>query len=446
MVAVLLAALICNGAWAELLLPMAERLAQSTEPGIGAHEERARALREEATAALSWPDPQVYAGILNLPLVHLDREREPLTQVQLGLRQAFPRAGERQAHSAGWQARADEMSATAALRRLRVVRELRLAWLDWLYQEAKRELLERTLTVEEDSANALVSAYSSGFSGQAAVQRARAAPVELRELLLAAEQESQAAQARVAQWLPIANPQGGPWRLSAEWPTWTEPIPADELRAGVAGHPQVQVAQARIATAAAGIEVAESQFQPSFSLEATYGLRSGGDPLGRPRTDLGSVRVTMDLPIFTSRRQQPRLRSAMAQSAAANADEQALLREVFALIATQSIHYQQLGERLQLYQNDLIPLRQRQVAASAEAYRNASAGVADYLDSRRLYLDTQLEALRLHRERDISRIELAYLGMEEHLMDETVTSRDWEDGSVDHGALASGDGVMAEEQ
>ena len=67
------------------------RLALENDPAISATRARARALSDEAVANGQLPDPKLRTGLYNLPVDDFDIDREPTTQLRLGVVQAFPR-------------------------------------------------------------------------------------------------------------------------------------------------------------------------------------------------------------------------------------------------------------------------------------------------------------------------------------------------------------------
>ena len=76
---------------ASLDLPAAETMALERDARLAGLAERRQALQEDAVAAAQLPDPQLRFGALNLPTDSFAVDQEPMTQIQLGLRQQFPR-------------------------------------------------------------------------------------------------------------------------------------------------------------------------------------------------------------------------------------------------------------------------------------------------------------------------------------------------------------------
>ena len=74
-------------------LPTAQTIALSENPGIAEMQERYQALREVVPQQGSLPDPVVSLGAMNFPSDEFVRNQEPMTQLQVGVSQAFPFPG-----------------------------------------------------------------------------------------------------------------------------------------------------------------------------------------------------------------------------------------------------------------------------------------------------------------------------------------------------------------
>ena len=118
-----------------LSLQEAEHLALEKDPSIARFMAQADALTEQAVADGQLPDPKFRLGFLNYPTDSFSRTQEPMTQIQLGLQQAFPRG-----KSLSVKTRRTEAMSRAQRDRAReqgrlALRELRLSWLENFYWE-----------------------------------------------------------------------------------------------------------------------------------------------------------------------------------------------------------------------------------------------------------------------------------------------------------------------
>ena len=106
-------------------LEEAERLALSDDPAVQRLQARARALAENAVADGQLPDPKLKLGAVNFPTDTFNRSDTPMTQLQVGLRQAFPRGRSLTYRSRRTEAKGRAEQAMAEDKSLVVLREVR---------------------------------------------------------------------------------------------------------------------------------------------------------------------------------------------------------------------------------------------------------------------------------------------------------------------------------
>ena len=78
---------------AEFDLASVEAMALERDAGLADLSARADALAQRAVADAQLPDPKFKLGLSNFPTNTFDRRQEPMTQLELGVVQAFPSVG-----------------------------------------------------------------------------------------------------------------------------------------------------------------------------------------------------------------------------------------------------------------------------------------------------------------------------------------------------------------
>ena len=78
-----------------LMLDEAVRIAQVNDPWLDGSHLRQEAAESQSVAAGALPDPTVSIGFANLPVDSFDFGQEPMTQLVVGVGQAFPRGDTR---------------------------------------------------------------------------------------------------------------------------------------------------------------------------------------------------------------------------------------------------------------------------------------------------------------------------------------------------------------
>ncbi len=389
-----------------LTLAEAEDLALAEEPGQAGLLARAEAYAEESVAAGQLPDPTIRAGLANYPLQGGGFSTEPMTQAQLGFRQAFPPGDTRAASSRQFQSMEREMRDAADGRSRDVLTSVRQAWLETYYWQRAREIVDQSRPFFADLVTVTRSMYSVGRSDQQDLLRAELELARIDDRLIDIDRMHSRAAATLSQWVgdnatrPIAN----------KLPAWEQVPPLAELRADLPAHPILEAADARIDANQAAVDLAEERFKPGWALEFGYGYRDGLNADGSSRSDFVNLSVTMDLPMFRKNRQDRKLAAALSQRRAANESREETRRRLESSLAAEYARWTDLDRRIDLYEKQILALSGDHAQAALVAYQSDAA---DFADVMRAYIDdlnTRVEHVRLQVERAQSYATLANLG------------------------------------
>ncbi|MCB1588510.1 MAG: TolC family protein [Xanthomonadales bacterium] len=364
---------------------------------------RERALQAEAVVAGSLPDPRLTLGAANFPVDSLSFTQEPMTQWTVGLSQRLPRGDSRPLQQHQQRTLAGAEPHARAERRARLAWQVRQAWLAAGAAEQRAALLAHERALLTQLLSLAEVGYASGLRpvGQDDLLRAQLQLDRVDERQLALQQQAQEARAQLAEWI-------GPAALQLALPDQLEALSVATSGARevdqIGRHPALLALQARIEAAATGVDLARQQYRPEWLLSAQYGHR-GNAPDGRDRADFISLAVSVDLPWFTAKRQDPAL-AAAADRAEALRQELALLeRQLRARAAAVQAASTRLEQRLALYDAQLLP-RLRQLAQASQAAFQHDAGDFDpvlqahlsELEARQTRLNLQAELARWQAE------------------------------------------------
>ena len=154
--------LLCPLGAAGIELDAAEGLALERDARLAGLAERRQALREDAVAAGQLPDPEMRLAALNFPVDSFALDQEPMTQVQVGLRQRFPRGHTRGLSRDRMEILAEAEADRADARRRDVVRALRRAWTERARISEAIEILGDQQQWFAQLEDAVTAAYASG--------------------------------------------------------------------------------------------------------------------------------------------------------------------------------------------------------------------------------------------------------------------------------------------
>ncbi|MEZ9060522.1 TolC family protein, partial [Vibrio pelagius] len=160
-------------------------------------------------------------------------------------------------------------------------------------------------------------------------------------------------------------------------------------------HPMAQMADANISANRTQVEVAEQSYTPQFGVEVMYAYRQSDNMKGEPASDLLSAYLTMDIPLFTDNRQDKNVAAAQYQVGAAQYQKDTLLAQMNAQVNALMTDRMNLIERIQRYQERLLPQSKARIEAIERGYQNNTAQFGDVITASTDELALQMELARL---------------------------------------------------
>ena len=280
-----------------LTYEQAVRLAAANAPSLKARAAATAGARSSAVAADRLPDPTLDLGLQNFPVSGPNAgsfTRDDFTMATIGFSQTFPNLAKRHARAARAAADIGIAEAGELVEGRNVRLETALAWVDLYYGERRLrqlDLLDASLDDLQKTVTARLASGSARPSQALEPDQLRAAIADRRAEMAAVVAQ---ARARLARYTGDPDPQatGDPPMLDVD------PI---RLRAGIDALPALRAQDARIAVAEADVRLARADKRPDWKVGVTYGRR---DPM---YGDMASVGVSIDLPLFAGKRQNPRI-------------------------------------------------------------------------------------------------------------------------------------------
>ena len=395
-------------AQADLDLTEAIRLALVDDPVIAARVARAGALNDSAVADGQLPDPKLKTGIWNLPVDDFDIDREPVTQLRMGLQQAFPRGDTLQyrQQQTEWMANAEQARSEVAGRKL--VRDVRKSFLELYYQIQAEQVINKTRTLFAQLVDITQAHYATGRVSQQDVLRASLELSRLDDRTTRIRNEADKGRAALMKWigeassLPINNNFPG---LPA--------LPAREtIETALTEHPVIRTETAKLEASNRKIQIAREQYKPGWSAGLEYRKRFGNNPNGSDRADMMAAMLTVDLPLFPKNRQDKRLSASIQQAESVQLTRDDKLRELKRMLDADYANWLRLGERATLYESQLLRESIANAQASLNAYQSGVTEFTTLMRARITDLDVHLDDLRVRVDRAKAQANLLYLAGE----------------------------------
>lgn len=374
--------------------------AARSAPSLQASEAGVEASRSEAVAAGRLPDPSLTVGVDNFPVSGppaFSFAGDSMTMTRIGVEQAFPNPAKRDAQRSRAQATIGVAESDLAVEAQNVRLETALAWIDLYY--AKRQLAQ--LDQLNDALNDLQATVSARLASGSARPSQALEPEQLRAVVEDRRAELRSAVAKAKARLarltgdPDADVAGDPPLLEVDGPA---------LRAHVASLPRLQALDARTRATEADTQLARADKRPDWRIGTSYGRRAPA------YGDMVSVSVTIDLPLFGKRRQDPMIAARESEESRARlsreAGERDILAELNADLADYAMHQQQLTNA----RTTLVPLAKRRAELDMASYAAGKLDLGSALLSTLALAEAEVDALAREAQvaRDQARINYTY--------------------------------------
>lgn len=387
-----------------LTIDEAAALALTHQPLLASQEAAIDAARQNAVAEAQLPDPRLKAGISNLPVNGADQfsaTRDFMTMRSIGIEQMFPAADKRRLK--GERAELEAALAAAELENVRrtIVRDARLAWLGVYFPVRAVELMNATLTFYEQQRESAEIALRGGRSSLAEIARLRVEIELQRDRLRELGGQERKARAELARW--IGSRAQRELASALPVPMREPPSSIDALRHQAHDHPQLNSARVEIALAENELRQANAAYKPDWSVEVMYSKR------GPAYSDMVTVQVGVELPLFTVNRQDRRVASRLAAKAKHEQLHENHRRMLIAELETAHANWQTLALRGERFERDVLPQSAHRVEAALAGYRGGRADLASVVEARRAETELRLQRLTLQVELARARTQLDYL-------------------------------------
>jgi outer membrane protein TolC len=387
---------------AALSIGEAQRLATLDAPQVEAQAATLRAARQARISAGEQADPKLILGIDNIPADSADRfniTRDFMTMRRIGLMQEFTADEKLKLRGARADAEINREAAVLAVTEINLQRDVALAWIERYFAERQRALLIEMTRETELQISATNAAVAGGKGMVADGFAARLANAQLDDRLIDNERLVARAEANLGRYIGAAAKQ--PLDAAPAFDALAHRHRA--LTTDLDHHPHLAMFAPEVVMAESELGLARAAKYPDWSLEVGYALR------GPAYSNMLSIGVRIDLPIFQSRRQDPAVAVKLAQVERVRAQAEDARRSHAAEIDGLLADWQAAGKRVQRYQSELIPLSQERSEAALAGYRGGRGDLMPVLDARRQEIEMRINQLTAQAEQARAWANLNYL-------------------------------------
>lgn len=369
-----------------LTIESAVRLSLENEPGISSQDWKVRSLAEKAISESQLPDPKLKIGYLNLPTDTYDLDQENMTQFKIGITQSFPAGDVLDIKQKKIEKQSLAMREKQEQRKLMIIRNVRLTYLEIYYLEQSRKTINENKKLFSQLTNIVRSLFTLGKNNQQDLIRTQLELTQLDDRIVKIDQKINGLRYKLARWIGVESSK---LPLYEKLPLWNSVEKYDsnsqqkDFVDQLINHPIIKESDQKIEINRQDMAIIIESYKPDWGVDVSYSYREDR-PDGIERADLISIGASIDLPIFSAKRQDKKLLSEKYNFQSLKDERVELLRELISSLQQEYSNKSQLEKRYELYQSLLLPQAKQQAEAALLAYQSKRA---DFSDVMRAYID-----------------------------------------------------------
>lgn len=365
---------------------------------------QSQALRESGVASATLMDPKLKVGFGGLPVDSFKFDEDPMTNISVGLMQQFERGATLNLNQRKANQQAEGVAYQIQVREREVANNITQLWLELGYLQYAESIIKENHRLMLEMEQYAQTNYSIGKSEAQDLLNTQLQVDKLDEKLQSNQQMQNRIIAQLSEWLgsewlnrhSVDDNQTGYQLNWSRLNTLLEQQANDTQYYSLLNrHPMAKMADSNISANRTQVEVAEQSYTPQFGVEVMYAYRQSDNMKGEPASDLLSAYLTMDIPLFTDNRQDKNLAAAQYQVGAAQYQKDTLLAQMNAQVNALMTDRMNLTERIERYQQRLLPQSQARTEASERGYQNNTAQFVDVITASTDELALQVELARL---------------------------------------------------
>lgn len=376
---------------------------------------QSQAVRELGIASSTLMDPKLKVGIGGLPVNTFSLDTDPMSNISVALMQEFERGSTLALQEVKANQQADGMQFQIEARELEIASSMTQLWLELGYQQQANEIIIENQNLLRELARFIQTNYAIGKNEAQDLLNAQLQISKLDETLQGNAQIQQRITSQFSQWLGIT------WLTNQSVLSATNRLNWERLANALASgqgvdyyaqlnhHPLVKMTDAAIAANQTQVNIAEQAYLPKFGVEVMYAYRQANGMNGEPAPDLLSAYLTLDIPLFTGKKQDRTFAATQYQVGAAKSQKDLLLAQLNANVNALLVEKNNVEQRLERYQSTLLTQAKSRTEAVERGYQNNTSQFNDVIAATRDELSLQLEQQRLLTDLHIVNSKLASL-------------------------------------
>lgn len=374
---------------------------------------QSQALRSTGIASSTLADPTLKVGFGGLPVDSFKFDEDPMTTISVGLMQKFGRGSSLDLQQKQTGQQADVLAMQVQVRELEVANAITQLWIELGFLQKADAILHENRQLLSEMETYIKTNYSIGKSESQDLLQAQLQLSRLDEKLQTNRQLQGRIYAQLTEWLPNLAEQKPQGMKALEWSTLNDLLNSKtsqdtEFYDLLKSNPTIKMSELAITATKTKVDIADESYSPQFGVEVMYAYRQANGMGGQPASDLVSAYVTMDIPLFTDKRQDQNYAAAQYQVGAAKSQRDVLLRQMNAKVNALLVDKSNLEQRLSRYNHTLLPQAKDRTRAVERGYENNTAQFNDVISAASDELSIELEKQRLFSDLEKTYSNLAF--------------------------------------
>ena len=374
---------------------------------------QSQALRSTGIASSTLADPTLKVGFGGLPVDSFKFDEDPMTTISVGLMQKFGRGSSLDLQQKQTGQQADVLAMQVQVRELDVANAITQLWIELGFLQKADAILHENRQLLSEMETYIKTNYSIGKSESQDLLQAQLQLSRLDEKLQTNRQLQGRIYAQLTEWLPNLAEQKPQGMKALEWSTLNDLLNSKtsqdtEFYDLLKSNPTIKMSELAITATKTKVDIADESYSPQFGVEVMYAYRQANGMGGQPASDLVSAYVTMDIPLFTDKRQDQNYAAAQYQVGAAKSQRDVLLRQMNAKVNALLVDKSNLEQRLSRYNHTLLPQAKDRTRAVERGYENNTAQFNDVISAASDELSIELEKQRLFSDLEKTYSNLAF--------------------------------------
>lgn len=389
-----------------LTLTAATKQAVQKNPDLAHMRARAHAMAAIPSQVSTLPDPEVSFNARNLPIDTLNTGQEDMTLIGPGISQQLPFPGKLalRGQTAEFEAAAAHQNVTET--RLWLISNVKQIWWRIFFLDQATLIVKNNQTLLNQFVQVARTKYEVGEGLQQDVLLAQVELSNLLDQLLILQGARRNASAQINALLdkpanaPVILPQQVDEQLPTILPENTLYQLAKNSRALLAAkHESINAAQGRL-------DLARKDYYPDFKFGAFYGFR-GDRAAGGDRTDLLTLNMSMNIPIFLNRKQAKAVDQRNSELMQQKYKLQDEWNKVRAQISQSYSDFLRASEQITLFKTGIIPQARQTVASMLAGYQVNKVDFLNLVRSQITLLNHEMKYWQAFTEANQSLAEIA---------------------------------------